>query len=190
MPGTEEDRKAEIKRQISLLQSQLEEPTPKRKGRESPEPSPVLAPATPSPSRCLALFNKLRLTTGCSLGKKRKLNTEPPSVPLHASSQNHQRAKQLPTAAPAAVASPTPSTLLSKLAQAKARSDDDANGTMETSRSSGFSERAAALHPTAQTRDERGVIIDDIPIGPVEHIAPFDDPRYERLEPNSGIRLL
>ncbi|TBU51989.1 hypothetical protein BD310DRAFT_862590 [Dichomitus squalens] len=32
-------------------------------------------------------------------------------------------------------------------------------------------------------------VIEDLPLGPAEHKPPFDDPHFERLEPNSGIRL-
>ena len=39
-------------------------------------------------------------------------------------------------------------------------------------------------------RDDRLAIIEQLEIGPVDHKPPFDDPHFERLEPNSGIRLL
>ena len=32
-------------------------------------------------------------------------------------------------------------------------------------------------------------IVEDLVLGPVDHKPPFDDPRFEKLEPNSGIRL-
>jgi len=39
-------------------------------------------------------------------------------------------------------------------------------------------------------RDDRLAIIEQLEIGPVDHKPPSDDPHFERLEPNSGIRLL
>jgi minichromosome maintenance protein 10 len=69
----------------------------------------------------------------------------------------------------------------------KSRSLEEDGDAQETNRSSGFSERPPP--PSAQTRDDRGAIIEDIPLGPAEHTAPFDDPRFEHLEPNSNIRL-
>ncbi|TCD60851.1 hypothetical protein EIP91_009400 [Steccherinum ochraceum] len=38
-------------------------------------------------------------------------------------------------------------------------------------------------------RDDRLALVEDLEIGPSEHTAPFDDPHFEHLEPNSGIRL-
>jgi minichromosome maintenance protein 10 len=42
---------------------------------------------------------------------------------------------------------------------------------------------------TAPNRDERLAIIEDLEPGPVEHTPPSDDPEFQQLEPNSGIRL-
>ena len=38
-------------------------------------------------------------------------------------------------------------------------------------------------------RDDRLAIVEDLVPGPADHKPPFDDPRFEKLEPNSGIRL-
>ncbi|KAG1750332.1 uncharacterized protein EDB91DRAFT_1106677 [Suillus paluster] len=38
-------------------------------------------------------------------------------------------------------------------------------------------------------RDERLAIVEQLEVGPIDHKPPLDDPRFERLEPNSGIRL-
>lgn len=38
-------------------------------------------------------------------------------------------------------------------------------------------------------RDDNLALIEDIPLGPADHKPPFDDPHFEKLEPNSGIRL-
>lgn len=40
-----------------------------------------------------------------------------------------------------------------------------------------------------QARDDRLALIEELVPGPVEHTPPFDDPHFEKLEPNSGIRL-
>lgn len=41
----------------------------------------------------------------------------------------------------------------------------------------------------ALKRDHDLTVIEDLSVGPIEHKPPFDDPHFERLEPNSGIRL-
>lgn len=38
-------------------------------------------------------------------------------------------------------------------------------------------------------RDDRLAIIEQLEVGPIDHKPPPDDPHFERLEPNSGIRL-
>lgn len=38
-------------------------------------------------------------------------------------------------------------------------------------------------------RDDRLAIVEQLEVGPVDHKPPLDDPHFERLEPNSGIRL-
>lgn len=38
-------------------------------------------------------------------------------------------------------------------------------------------------------RNEDLSLVEDLDPGPYEHSAPFDDPHFEKLEPNSGIRL-
>ncbi|KAG0694889.1 hypothetical protein DFH29DRAFT_297665 [Suillus ampliporus] len=39
------------------------------------------------------------------------------------------------------------------------------------------------------SRDDRLAIVEQLDVGPVDHKPPLDDPHFERLEPNSGIRL-
>lgn len=86
--------------------------------------------------------------------------------------------------------------MLTKLASF-APNVDPAAAKQISNRSSGFSERPAPLPaehdddvaPEAAKRDERLTLIEDLEIGPTEHKPPFDDPIFERLEPNSGIRL-
>lgn len=42
---------------------------------------------------------------------------------------------------------------------------------------------------SAPKRDDQLALIEDLEVGPVDHIPPIDDPNFEKLEPNSGIRL-
>ena len=58
-------------------------------------------------------------------------------------------------------------------------------------RTEGFSE--TPLPPPGKSagtsRDENLAIIEELEPGPAEHRPIIDDPNFERLEPNSGIRL-
>lgn len=63
-------------------------------------------------------------------------------------------------------------------------------------RSTAFTAKAAAIPTPSETdggtshaRDEDLALIEDLTLGPSEHRPPFDDPHFEKLEPNSGIRL-
>lgn len=96
---------------------------------------------------------------------------------------------------------PTASAVLSKLADITNRSRDES--VREPPRSWAFTEKPAfplELSKTdrdkdlgkdlpVRTRDDRLALIEDLEPGPYDHKAPFDDPHFERLEPNSGIRL-
>ena len=42
---------------------------------------------------------------------------------------------------------------------------------------------------SGRKRDENLILVEDLELGAVEHNDPFDDPDFEKLEPNSGIRL-
>ncbi|KAJ7725273.1 hypothetical protein B0H14DRAFT_3098149 [Mycena olivaceomarginata] len=42
---------------------------------------------------------------------------------------------------------------------------------------------------TVPQRDDRLAIVETLDVGPVDHKPPFDDPYFQQLEPNSGIRL-
>lgn len=87
-----------------------------------------------------------------------------------------------------------PSNVLSKLAGHSNRSQDTTDFE-DIQRSSGFSEKPAPVFNSepdvtnAPKRDDRLVLIEDLEVGPVDHNAPFDDPNFQQLEPNSGIRL-
>lgn len=100
------------------------------------------------------------------------------------------------SAVPQLYSKPAASNVLSKLATINRRS-----GSPEPSeavvRSSAFTERPrtppAANNGDGDTfsskRNDRLELVEDLEVGPFDHTPPFDDPRFEYLEPNSGIRL-
>ncbi|KAJ7057988.1 hypothetical protein C8F01DRAFT_1149082 [Mycena amicta] len=170
----EKQKKAELKRQIALLQAQMgdmpdsdpeEPPSPKRQKLDS-----VLAPATPSP-------------------KKKTRPPQPnarPALQALAITSTAPKEEFVPF-------KPTASTVLSRLAQAKPRAIDGAEDE-PVPRSSAFTDAPKAPDPIPSTsairRDDRLAIVEALEIGPYEHTASFDDPLFEQVEPNSGIRLL
>ena len=57
-------------------------------------------------------------------------------------------------------------------------------------RSTGFTEKPKEIeHGQDSKHDDRLALIIDLEPGPYEHNSPFDDPKFDRLEPNSGIYL-
>jgi minichromosome maintenance protein 10 len=93
---------------------------------------------------------------------------------------------------------PAPSNVLAKLASLNRRPIGDIPAEAIT-RSSGFAESPPTdagidLGPSggsnAPQRDDRLALVEDLQVGPVDHKPSFDDPNFEQLEPNSGIRLL
>ncbi|TFK91893.1 hypothetical protein K466DRAFT_628822 [Polyporus arcularius HHB13444] len=176
---TEEERQAEIRRQIALLQAQLGEPNcaessdldngAKRKRHDAN----VLVPETPS-----TVAKPFRATHNKAVPKSTA--TQPPSFPL-------QKPKNVPPPPPS-------STVLQKLAQAHKQSN--AAPQEVVTRSSSFSAQPPPVGPSSESevgnsyaRDDNLALVEDLPIGPTEHKPPFDDPHFEKLEPNSGIRL-
>ncbi|KAI0711612.1 hypothetical protein C8Q76DRAFT_623679 [Earliella scabrosa] len=101
--------------------------------------------------------------------------------------------KEEPTSADAPVA-PQSSTVLQKLAEAH-KQKNKAPERETVARSNAFSAKPPPIAPddrddgNAAARDETMALIEDIPIGPTDHKPPFDDPHFEKLEPNSNIRL-
>jgi len=94
-----------------------------------------------------------------------------------------------------------PSGLINKLAALSKRPPTE-DAPINLPRSSAFTEKAKPPPPSetsiprsietecnAPKRDDRLALIEDLEIGPYNHVAPFDDPGFEQLEPNSGIRL-
>lgn len=81
------------------------------------------------------------------------------------------------------LAPPPPSNVVSKMASmSRQPGPSQARAVL---RSSGFSEPP----PQCPKRDEDLALIEEFELGPKEHTAPFTDPNFDRVEPNSGIRL-
>ncbi|KAH7335529.1 hypothetical protein B0J17DRAFT_670528 [Rhizoctonia solani] len=165
----------EIRRQIAVLQAQLSS-SPKRGVQPVEEPTGpakrVLVARSPSP-------------------KRRKLQPE---------TQTKQQTKQTnkgtgtgskSVAAPA-FRPPSPPRQSSLAAAASAFQTNRATRLKEEKepivRSTSFAQSLPAERP-APTRNEDMTVKEDLPLGPIDHPAPFDDPRWERREPYSGIHL-
>ncbi|KAI0363154.1 hypothetical protein BV20DRAFT_1126452 [Pilatotrama ljubarskyi] len=191
---TEQEKQAEIRRQIALLQAQLEtassgsaETLPPLSPKRKRSDSHLLAPATPSPKKKKPADKAQRYqahrhpTTSSSIGSSSSTSSRPiaaPSFPL----------KQIKPNPPLA-----PSSVLQKLAQAHS-AKDKAPVTDVVVRSTAFSAKPAPISPfdpeDTHARDETLALVEELALGPAEHKPPFDDPHFEKLEPNSGIRLL
>ncbi|RPD65157.1 hypothetical protein L227DRAFT_590680 [Lentinus tigrinus ALCF2SS1-6] len=186
----EQERQAEIRRQIALLQAQLgdtahtEDSSSEQPSKRKTQEPHVLIPGTPSKRRKIAE----QTTTSKPIPQAVRNKAAPthtafgPSFPL-----------QKPNNAPPPAAS---STVLQKLAQAHSQKSKGSSQEVIT-RSNSFAARPPPLasppeHEAAESsaRDDNLALIEDLLIGPTEHKPPFDDPHFEKLEPNSGIRLL
>jgi minichromosome maintenance protein 10 len=85
---------------------------------------------------------------------------------------------------------PAPSSLVSKLASLSKQKDEP--NAEAVARSSSFRDAPqvpAAPSAYAQQRDESLALIEELPVGPIDHSPPVDDPNFDQIEPNSGIRL-
>lgn len=190
---------AEIRRQIVALQAQLNNPSeaafepPLSPKRSRPTPG-VIVPSTPSPSNQHTLH--MHPQTDPFSSEKRKLSRDPPRAkdsrrPKPNTAVHSSSPRLLPSVQPC---KPAPSTVLQKLASAHAKQKTQPVDVTVT-RSSGFAEKPAPNVPVegasieALPRDDRLALVEDLVSGPYEHKPPFDDPRFEKLEPNSGIRL-
>ena len=102
----------------------------------------------------------------------------------------------------AAFQKPVASKLLSKLASIRREKEDEETQSARNFRTTSFTDRphqpcldavkclpSAGEPSSSSNRDDRLALVEDIEPGPVEHTPPFDDPLFEKLEPNSGIRL-
>ncbi|KAG5651312.1 hypothetical protein H0H81_009113 [Sphagnurus paluster] len=183
----ERQRQEDIKKKIAALQAQLPldafitpslspPASPKRKRIDST----TLVPPTPSP-------------------KKRKLDHRPAkqgALPSRTSARpvdSRKSKREDPK-----FIKPAPSNLLNSLAKLKDKSSGPEQSAT-VARSSGFADKppppaAPDEHDIfggslAPKRDDRLALVEELEPGPVDHIPPLDDPNFERLEPNSGIRL-
>jgi minichromosome maintenance protein 10 len=85
---------------------------------------------------------------------------------------------------------PPPSNFLSKLSKLGSHDGDDEKKTGDLVRTTGFSELPAPISSQAHVkRDDRLCVVEDLEPGPYEHTPPSNDPNFQTLEPNSGIRL-
>ncbi|CAE6536636.1 unnamed protein product [Rhizoctonia solani] len=168
------DEQEELKRQIAALQARLL-PSPKRAGAQpAEEPTGptrrVLVARSPSP-------------------KRRKLQHDPkPQV-----KQNNKAVSvgSKHIAAPA-FKPPSPPRKSTMAAAASAFQTNRAARLKEekepTIRSTSFAQ-PLPVERSEPTRNDDMTVKEDLPLGPIDHPAPFDDPRWERREPYSGIHL-
>lgn len=131
--------------------------------------------------------------------KDRSAHAKHSAAPVPRQSTSRLSTRSVPPPTGAANSASTPiqpaaSSVLTKLASFVPVANDDAAKNTVT-RSSAFGQQAA-VPPVAEDsrvygakRDDNLALIEDLEIGPYEHKAPFDDPHFEQLEPNSGIRL-
>ncbi|KAF9074419.1 hypothetical protein BDP27DRAFT_1258970 [Rhodocollybia butyracea] len=167
----EKEKKEAIRKQIALLQSQLSgddesdsvptSPKAKAGGHE------LLVPCTPSPR------------------KKRKLE-DPTQLPSRAAPLSNL-AKFAPEQTEFVPQKVAPSKLVQKLS--KLHSVEEDGSRINVQRTSSFTDKPAEIIPGVSKRDENLAIIESLELGPAEHKSPFDDPHFERVEPNSGTRL-
>ncbi|KAL0579267.1 hypothetical protein V5O48_002721 [Marasmius crinis-equi] len=187
----EKQRQVDIRKQISLLQSQLTDlpeeqesilSSPKRKQRDAT----LLVPATPSPR------------------KRRKTEHDKPrtasSSSTHHSRTAHEPLSRAPETKTTSFHKPAASNLLSKLADIRRTTEDgEDTHSARNFRTSSFTDKPrqrpeqpqpiASGASTVPKRDERLALVEEMEPGPIEHTPPFDDPSFEKIEPNSGIRL-
>ncbi|EJD05074.1 uncharacterized protein FOMMEDRAFT_81119 [Fomitiporia mediterranea MF3/22] len=178
--------KDEIKRQIAALQAKLAEApdSPPAKKRRT-DPVTVLAPSTPSRKKNTT-HDAVQKPTDLSRKVQRTQQSKCPNVAQGQSTTSRVALKQDERAN-----SSTPATFISQL---KSINSNKGEGHERAARTDGFEEKPA-LAPTnsetttAPVRDDRLAIVEDLVPGPVDHKPAADDPDFEKLEPNSGIRL-
>ncbi|KAK7446991.1 hypothetical protein VKT23_014204 [Stygiomarasmius scandens] len=183
MPDLSSAERDDINKQIAALQARLNDaPTsPKRK-----KPGPTeLVPSTPSPRKKRKVEEKPTTSSASSSSSRGALQ------PLKSRSVN----KSSKSSSNYIPSKPAPSKLLGRIADIGSRDADDEVPDERPQRTSAFTDRPHAPNLSSlqagsgSKRDEHLAIIEDIPLGPVDHKPPFDDPNFEKLEPNSGIRL-
>jgi minichromosome maintenance protein 10 len=102
------------------------------------------------------------------------------ALPAVAASTARQSEIQIPK--------PSASSVVSKLAtlSSKPKQEHRENAIV---RSCGFSEAPSVANLDIPERDENLVIVESLEMGPRDHKPLANDPKYDTLEPNSGIRL-
>ncbi|KAB5593734.1 Tetracycline resistance protein [Ceratobasidium theobromae] len=166
----------EIKRQIAALEARLITSPDRTVAKPAKEPNHptkrILVARSPSP-------------------KRRKIQHEAQPTKSQAKPNGKPTATSKPIAPPAF--NPPSPPRKSMMAQAASAFQAKRASRLEQSkepvvRSTSFAQPVATERPTP-SRNEDMTIKEDLPIGPIDHPAPFDDPRWDRLEPYSGIHL-
>jgi minichromosome maintenance protein 10 len=176
MDSSSVSKEASIKAQIASLKAQLREEE-LRKGRKSHEVDQIIAPATPSPSMCLLPGCKCRTDSGEG---KRKLEPVKPAARYSIPSSLVNK-PSVSTDKPATVRQ---SSVIASLSQIDHKVIKEPQ--TSTSRSTSFSTTPRA---STELRDERLALVEDLKLGPHDHLPLDGDPDFRLLEPNSGIRL-
>ncbi|KAF8705195.1 Primase zinc finger, partial [Rhizoctonia solani] len=165
----------EIRRQIAALQAQLL-PSPERtKSKPAEEPSGptkrVLVAGSPSPKR-----RKLQHDTQLKSQNRQEGSNSGKSKPIAAPAFKPPSPPRVSAVAAAASAFQTNRT---------ARIKDEKEPVV---RSTSFAQ-PLPVDCVTQTRNDDMTVKEELPLGPIDHPASFDDPRWERREPYSGIHL-
>ncbi|KAG2039070.1 hypothetical protein BDR03DRAFT_991944 [Suillus americanus] len=197
-------KQLEIRREIRRLQAQLPDSandvivSPKRKHL----PETLLAPATPSPKK------KKRVDHAGHTQRSLLGGTSVTSGSLSASGARSVNPSSKGPIATVQYQKPAPSNLLSKLSklsggtvkQEKANSAQRSHSLLAPPKpepSIASNPKMIEVPPSTSlsgsdivpNRDDRLAIVEQLEVGPVDHKPPLDDPHFQRLEPNSGIRL-
>ncbi|KAG2150994.1 uncharacterized protein EDB93DRAFT_1140546 [Suillus bovinus] len=186
-------KQLEIRAEIKRLQAQLTPfpdfandaiGSPKRKQSSQT----LLAPATPSPKKRRRVDHAQRsllggtnaITGSLSASGVRSVNSRSSD---RGSTEHNQK--------------PAPSNLLSKLSrlsggtpkQEQANSARRSHHSLARPESVPSSSKIIAPRVIVPNRDDRLAIVEQLNVGPMDHKPPLDDAYFQRLEPNSGIRL-
>ncbi|KAF9221828.1 hypothetical protein BS17DRAFT_710455 [Gyrodon lividus] len=185
---TERRKQIELRRHIKLLQAQLtdlpdSDPLLRSPKRKKPEFT-LLAPATPSPKK-----KKRRIEQTDGQGRKPSTvagpsRTERPRPNDIAGSAAYHKAVP-PNVLPHHV-KPAPSNVLDKLSAFHACPNNQSEAVLERGQEASVTPSSLVAVPQ---RDDRLALVEELQIGPTDHTPSQDDPLFERLEPNSGIRL-
>ncbi|KAK0232731.1 hypothetical protein IW262DRAFT_1451207 [Armillaria fumosa] len=162
----------DIRKQIARLQAQLQSDVPSSPKKTTKQQlGNMLAPSTPSPKK----KQKISEAGTDSIPPRQSCPAAKTPIPSSSKAPTHLPSK------------PAPSAVLANLAKSKPLSLE---GEVEPSRSAAFTDKPAEVKTAAGThRDDRLALIEDFEPGPYDRKPPFDDPNFEQLEPNSGIRL-